>query len=216
MNEKPTTREHWNQRYFNRDVPWDSGIISRELSRVLEEQSVWPCKAFELGCGTGTNSIHLAQRGFEVFAADVSPVAIEGAQKLAADANVKAHFVASDLCRLDHVREALAASTAECERQCSFLFDRGCYHCARRQDLPGFLKTIDWLAAPDAQLLLLCGNANEQTEHGPPRLTEIEIRSEWEPLFTIEWIREFRFEDRGGIPGPLGWSCWMTRRPERR
>ena len=92
------------------------------------------------------------------------------------------------------------------------MFDRGCYHCARRVDLPGFLDTVKWLAAPSARLLLLCGNANEQSAQGPPKLTETEIRTEWESLFEINWIREFRFEDRGGVPGPLGWACWMTHR----
>ena len=63
---------------------------------------------------------------------------------------------------------------------------------------------------------MLCGNADESVEHGPPRVTEADIRSEWSGLFEIHWIRAFRFEDRGGVPGPLGWACWMTRRaPER-
>ena len=63
------------------------------------------------------------------------------------------------------------------ERQCSFLFDRGCYHCARRTNLPGLLETVEWLAAPNARLLMLCGNADESAEHGPPKVTEAEIRS---------------------------------------
>jgi hypothetical protein len=28
----------------------------------------------------------------------------------------------------------------------------------------------------------------------------------------VEYIREIRFEDAGGLEGPLGWSCLMTRR----
>lgn len=204
---------HWDQRYLLSDAPWNSGLASRELVHLLREECIAPCRAFELGCGVGTNAVFLAQHGFEVTAADFSSVAIERARTLANDAGVAAHFATADLCRCDDLRTALGAERAAiCERQCSFLFDRGCYHCVRRVNLAGFLETVDWLAAPDARLLVLCGNANEQTEHGPPRVTELELREDWEPLFEIQQIREFRFEDRGGVPGPQGWSCLMIRR----
>ncbi len=204
---------HWDQRYVNGDTPWNSGIVSRELARVLHEERIQPCRAFEFGCGAGTNAVALAQRGFEITAADFSPVAIGHARKLAEDVGVLVRFAATDLCQLENLRSELGSEGgAACERQCSFLFDRGCYHCVRRVNLAGYLETVAWLAAPQARLLVLCGNANDQTEHGPPRVTELEIREEWGPLFEIEWIQEFRFEDRGGTPGPRGWSCLMTRR----
>jgi hypothetical protein len=31
-------------------------------------------------------------------------------------------------------------------------------------------------------------------------------------LFDVALLREFRFEDSGGVEGPLGWSALMTRR----
>ncbi len=204
---------HWDQRYLSGDAPWNSGMVSRELVRVLREERIAPCRAFELGCGTGINAVALAQQGFEVSAADLSSVAIARALAQAAEAAVAVRFAAADLCRWEDLRAALGAEgTAACERRCSFLFDRGCYHCARRVNLSGFLETVEWLAAPDARLLVLCGNANEKMEHGPPRVTEREIREEWGGHFEIEWLREFQFEDRGGVPGPLGWSCLMARR----
>ena len=203
---------HWDQRYLRGDAPWNSGIVSRELVRVLQEEHVAPGCAVELGCGTGTNAVHLAQQGFEVVAADCSEVAIEQARALAADANVVVQWVVADLCRPAELRLALGEAATSIERQCSLIFDRGCYHCARRVNLAGFLETVEWLAAPNARLLLLCGNANEPGPQGPPKVTEAEIHSEWDRLFEIKWIREFHFEDRGGVPGPLGWACWMSRR----
>ncbi len=204
---------HWDQRYLNGDAPWNSGMVSRELLRVLREERITACRAFELGCGAGTNAVALAHQGFEVSAADFSPVAIERARTSAAEAGVAVRFAAADLCRWEDLRAALGTEGARaCERRCSFLFDRGCYHCARRVNLAGFLETVDWLAAPEARLLVLCGNANEQMEHGPPKVTDREIREEWGGLFEIELLREFRFEDRDGVPGPRGWSCLMARR----
>ena len=207
---------HWDQRYLSGDAPWNSGLVSRELIRVLQEESVAPCRAVELGCGTGTNAVHLAQQGFEVLALDCSAVAIERARQRAVEASVSMTLAVSDLCRVPDLRAALGDAAGGYERQCSFLFDRGCYHCARRTNLPGFLETVEWLAAPNARLLMLCGNADESAEHGPPKVTEAEIRTEWDSLFDVNWIRPFRFEDRGGVPGPLGWACWMTRRAPSR
>ena len=58
----------WHKRYSDKDTPWDSGQPSRELERILEEGWIKPCRVLELGCGTGTNAVYLAQRGFEVTA----------------------------------------------------------------------------------------------------------------------------------------------------
>lgn len=212
MTDQSRSSAHWDQRYLSGDAPWNSGLISRELVHALQEEKIAPCRAVELGCGAGTNAVHLARQGFEVLATDCSAVAIERARRHACDAKVSLQAAVADLCRLADLRRSLGDAAATFERQCSFLFDRGCYHCARRVDLVAFLETVEWLAAPNARLLMLCGNANEPAQQGPPKVTEAEIRSEWGRLFQIEWIREFRFEDRGGVPGPLGWACWMTRR----
>jgi hypothetical protein len=93
-----------------------------------------------------------------------------------------------------------------------FVFDRGCYHCGRRVDLAGFLRALASLTRPGSKYLVLTGNANEQSDEGPPRLHEHEIRADLEGLFAVDFMREIRFEDVGGADGPLGWSCLLTRR----
>jgi 2-polyprenyl-3-methyl-5-hydroxy-6-metoxy-1,4-benzoquinol methylase len=60
----------WNDRYRDDDLPWDTGRPSSELQRVVGQDAVRPCRALELGCGTGTNSVWLAQQGFEVTGID--------------------------------------------------------------------------------------------------------------------------------------------------
>ena len=196
-----TTPADWNRRYLEHDLPWDSGIRSRELARVLDEGLVRPCRAVELGCGTGTNAVFLAQRGFDVTALDLAPRALEMARARAASAGVQVHFQEADLANLALEPEPF-----------DFMFDRGCYHCVRRVALRGFLRTLERLSRPGTRYLVLAGNANEQTEtEGPPRVTEQEIRDDLRGLFRVEWIREFRFEDAGGAEGPLGWSCFLAR-----
>jgi SAM-dependent methyltransferase len=197
----PTTQAEWNERYLEGTLPWDSRLPSRELKRVIDEGLLKPCRAVELGCGSGTNAIYLAEQGFQVTALDLSEKAIEIAQSRAAGLEQRPEFLVADLTHLPPLATPF-----------EFLFDRGVYHCLRQIDLAGYRAALERLSGSNTRLLLLAGNANEQTEQGPPRVHEAEIRSELGDLFEIHWIREFRFQDIGGADGPLGWSCWMTRR----
>ena len=95
------TPHDWNEHYVRGELPWDSGVPSKELIRVLDAEKITPCRAAELGCGTGTNSIYLASRGFDMTGFDCSSVAVTEARKKAADAKAKAKFVEADLCRFN-------------------------------------------------------------------------------------------------------------------
>src|SRR5438105_1095757 len=94
-------RDHWEERYTTGEPPpWDTGRVSPELIRRVAEFQIAPCRAVELGCGTGTNSVWLAQQGFDVTAIDISPTALDLARQRAADAGVAVRFVAADVTAL--------------------------------------------------------------------------------------------------------------------
>ena len=112
---------NWEEHYRSGTPPWDSGRPSSELIRVVEGEHISPCRAIELGCGTGTNAVWLAQRGFDVTAVDLVPLAIEQAVDRAANAGVKIRFLSLDLLTLPDLGAPFG-----------FLFDRGCYHAVRR------------------------------------------------------------------------------------
>jgi methyl halide transferase len=194
----------WEERYREGTTPWDSGIPSQELQRVLKEEGISPCRSLELGSGTGTNAVFLAQQGFDVTAVDCASLALQRARDKAAVAGVNVIWIEADV-------QNFGAGLPPFD----FVFDRGCYHCCRRVDLPGYLMTLQNVTRPGSRYLSLCGNANEQSEgQGPPRVTEEEIRAELGGLFEIDHIREFHFEDPGGVAGPLGWSVLMTRKED--
>src|SRR6188768_3237585 len=120
-----TEQIKWNDRYRDGDLPWDTGLASSELQRVLSRNTIRPCRVFELGCGTGTNGVWLAGQGFEVTGIDVAPLAVERAEERAHAAGVTAHFLVADVLHLPNLGGSFA-----------FFFDRGCYHAVRR-DAPG-------------------------------------------------------------------------------
>src|SRR3954462_3180467 len=111
----------WNDRYRDGNLPWDTGRPSSELQHVLIRNAIGPCRALELGCGTGTNCVWLAQQGFDVTGVDVAPLAVERAQARARAAGVKAQFAVADLLQMPELHGPFA-----------FFFDRGCYHAVRR------------------------------------------------------------------------------------
>jgi SAM-dependent methyltransferase len=192
---------HWEEHYRSGHPPWDTGRPSNELVRVVEAESIAPCRAIELGCGTGTNAVWLAERGFEVTAVDLVPLAVEQAIDRAAKANVKVRFLSLDLLNLPDLGEPF-----------DFLFDRGCYHAVRREDAAGYLNAVDRLLRSGARGLILTGNAKEPHDPGPPVVSEEELRSELGSRFEIVKLSEFRFDDPGMNFKPLAWSC-LLRKP---
>lgn len=82
-------------------APWD--IDAREeLVALVEGGRIKPCRAIDLGCGTGANVIYLAQHGFNVTGVDFSQAAIEKARARARDAGVQVDWYVDDLTDLQH------------------------------------------------------------------------------------------------------------------
>jgi methyl halide transferase len=191
----------WNNRYLSGELPWDSGLPSRELLRVLQETGIQPCRALELGCGTGTNSVELARRGFDVTAVDCAPRAIEIARAKAASVNV--NWIVADVQNFGAGLEPF-----------DFVFDRGCYHCCRRVDFAGYAATLRNVTRPGTRMLCLAGHIDETSDSGIPRVSEADLIREFGPWFEFEHRRPFRFQDPGGIDGPLGWTVLMKTNQE--
>jgi len=71
-------------RYWRNKTPWDTNITPPEVLEFLDRAS--PGRALDLGCGTGTNAITLARRGWRVTGVDFAPKAIRAARRKAAAA----------------------------------------------------------------------------------------------------------------------------------
>jgi SAM-dependent methyltransferase len=60
-----------------------------------------PGRALDLGCGTGTTSLYLAERGWQVCGIDYVPTAIYRARKKARQARLTVDFHIADVTRMD-------------------------------------------------------------------------------------------------------------------
>ncbi len=124
--------------YFN--PPWDSGISPPELLDFLDTQQ--PGRAIDLGCGTGTNVITLAKRGWEVTGVDFAPHAIRIAKRKAGRAGVQVDLRVGDVTQLSAVHGPF-----------DFALDLGCFHGLGDRKA-GYLSGLDRLLAPGGYWLM--------------------------------------------------------------
>ncbi|MBI5293549.1 MAG: class I SAM-dependent methyltransferase [Chloroflexi bacterium] len=111
-------------------APWDLGP-RKELVEVVESGRIQPCRAIDLGCGTASNAIFLAQHGFDVTGTDYSPAAIALCQQRGAAAGVTVNWIEDDLTELRHVR-----------RPFDFLVDWGVYDDLSLPDRRAYLRNV--------------------------------------------------------------------------
>ncbi len=164
---------NWEQLYQDKFTPWDVKKPDSHLAEIVKAVPIKPCKALELGCGTGTNAIWLAQQGFEVTAMDLSETALDQAgRKAGADG---CNFVLTDFF------EGPLPGT-----DFDFVFDLGCLH--------GFSDSAhrDILACRIAQCLkdggywLNISSSLDGQAICPSRLSASEITAAVEPYFEIQ------------------------------
>lgn len=201
MSEPKSVQPSWDDHYAEGAIPWDTGEPEEHLVRLVDGGAV-PAggRAFEVGCGTGTNSVWLAERGFEVVGCDLSPRALAAARS-------KARGV-SDRCRfleLDFLGGALPDPSFD------LVFDRGVFHCFdHAHEQARFAERVAGLLRPGGRWASLAGSTEGPArEHGPPRRSLREIVGAVEPW--LEVVELTRVEFTANIPSPAaGW--WFVAR----
>jgi len=197
--------ERWDGAYRRNHLPgWDVGRPASELQKAVQAGTLKPGRAVVLGCGTGTNAIHLAQRGFTVTGIDVAPTALALAERKAEKAGVRVTWLVADV---------LAPPPLE---PFDVIFDRGCYHGVRRVSAAGYMKTVNALSRPGTLMLLLAGNANQSARGGPPRVDEPELVGDFAKTWDFVSLREARFDSRdpNRKSGAWMWAALLRRRPQ--
>jgi SAM-dependent methyltransferase len=194
--------KHFKERYEAGDTPWDIGKPDFNLIQSVTTMPINPCKALDIGCGTGDNAIWLSQQNFHVIGIDTSEIAIEKAKEKALKANVKCTFIVADILT-DHVEGA----------PFGFAFDRGCFHSLNSdKERKRFAKNVNGHLEEDALWLSLVGNADEQRHApGPPQRSARDIVNAVEPYFEILSLVSSYFGSNRPNP-PRAWVCLMRKR----
>jgi SAM-dependent methyltransferase len=197
-----TVEKRFKERYQAGDTPWDIGKPDFNLIQAVASTPIRPCKALELGCGTGDNAIWLSQRKFQVLGIDTSEIAIEKAKEKASKANAKCAF------RVGNILTSRVEGAPF-----GFAFDRGCFHTlSSDEDRRRFAKNINGHLEKDGLWLSLLGNADEQRDGpGPPQRTARDIVNAVEPYFEVLSLVSGQFGSNRRKP-PRAWVCLMRKR----
>jgi SAM-dependent methyltransferase len=191
------------QRYQSGDTPWDIGKPDFNLIQTVAAAPIKPCKAIDIGCGTGDNAIWLSQQSFRVVGIDASEVAIENAKSKAGEAKVNCDFKVSDFMT-DRIEGP----------PFGFAFDRGCFHTlGSDQERRRFAEIVHGHLGTDGLWLSLIGNADERRDGpGPPQRTAGDVVNALEPYFEILSLVSGSFGSNGP-QAPRAWVGLMRRRP---
>ena len=195
-------KDEWDDRYKTGDLPWDRPGPSEHLAWAVEAFGIAPSTAIDIGCGTGTNVIWLAERGFEAVGVDISPRAVAQARAKAADAGVRCTFEAVDILT-DPVGGGPFA----------FAFDRGCLHSVEGPEArAAFARIVADLLAPAGLWLSVIGSTDTPPrETGPPQVSAREITAAVEDHFEILRLEaEYLRNGAGGVKP--AWRCVMCKR----
>ncbi|MDI5978860.1 class I SAM-dependent methyltransferase [Amycolatopsis magusensis] len=182
-------------------TPWETSEPIAQLAELVQGTSgkpaLRPGRALDLGCGTGSQVIYLAKRGWDAVGVDTVPRAIELARGKAKLAEVTPRWILGDVTEMD------SSATGGCF---TLLFDRGCLHSIPPAARSDYVTAVTRLAAPGAILLIIACHPSRGPWPKPAGLRHDEVTTRFTPLWTVEDHREI---ENGHV------SChWLRRQPQ--
>ena len=188
----------WNDSYASGQLPWDSGQPEPLLVEFVTSGGVSPARTFEIGAGTGTNAIWLAERGFDVLGVDVSPLAVEQARAKMKGRDLRCRFAALDFL-----------SATPPDGPFRFVFDRGCFHVFDEPvERQRFAAQVAATLEPGGLWLSLIGSTEgPPRDVGPPRRPAREVVLAIEPALEIVELRCAEFHNDA-----KAWFCLSRQR----
>jgi cyclopropane fatty-acyl-phospholipid synthase-like methyltransferase len=137
----------WDVLYLFKKTPWDTGSTPPEIVAAIASGKAPIGRALDLGCGTGTNAIYLAQHGYDLVAIDVSRRAIALARRRTRLANVthQVRFARGDVV---HMQRWVPANSI------GFAYDIGCFHSLTTESRRRYVAALTAVLRPGAVYML--------------------------------------------------------------
>ncbi len=167
-------------------IPWNIKQPPRQLVELVESGKVAPCRAVDLGCGTGNYAIWLAKKGFQITGIDFSERAVDLARKQAEQEAVECIFRVGDLTDKD--------LTLDTEYE--FAYDWEVLHHVFPDDRYIYIRNVVRLLQKDARYLSVCFSEEDPDfgGEGKYRKTPMETTLYFSSEKEIEQILDAHFE----------------------
>ena len=164
-------RLHYELSYLLGAAPWDRGVSPPELIAFLDSHP--PGRALDIGCGTGTNALTMAGRGWDVQGIDFSARAIRAARRKARLAGLSVSFDRADVSRLASLRGPF-----------DFALDIGCYHGLSTSQQAEYALDLATLLRPGATFLIY-GFTDPEPGAGSAWLSEASLAARFAEAFIV-------------------------------
>jgi SAM-dependent methyltransferase len=177
-------------RYALGNAPWDSGISPPELMAFLDNHM--PGAALDVGCGTGTNLVTMAARGWRAVGIDISFLATRRARRKLARAGLQARVLRADVTRPLNLAGPF-----------DFCLDLGCSHTLSDFKRPVYVDNLArWLRPGGTVLVYSFYRLGDEPHSRWPTLEG--VLGGFAPAFSVEIVEKGDFR---GLP-----STWLTLR----
>ncbi len=130
--------------------PWDSGISPPELLDFIAHHPAG--RAIDMGCGTGTNVVTLAQHGWQVTGIDFAARAVQLAKRKVKQAGVTADLSVNDATKLAGISGPF-----------DLALDMGCFHGV--PDRAAYISQLKRVLAPSGYWLLYAMFKPDSSSH---------------------------------------------------
>jgi SAM-dependent methyltransferase len=177
-------------------TPWDRHPLAKSLRDLVEGNGTTrlpPATALDLGCGTGDNSIYLAEHGWQVTGVDFASKALDKARAKAAARQVPVNFVRADVTQLSS--EGIGTDFA-------LIVDHGCLHCISADDRDAYVREVTAVAALDARLLIVAFIPG--ASYAVPGIAPTEVERRFTPHWNVLTTGDEPGLDREGRQSAYG------------
>ncbi len=167
--------------YSPRPSPWLVAAVRRRWipsgSRVLD-----------VGCGSGSNVLWLAKRGYRASGVDIAPTVVAIARERVRQAGVAAELRVANATALPFASGAFGA-----------VIDSGCFHSLPRRSRDRYAQEVYRVLRPHSPFLLTWIPREVRTRTGPPHRPSLaEVASVFEPGFVFAAVERFDPGSPGG------------------
>ena len=184
-----TDYSEWDEVYRNyplEELGWELGKPRLLLVEYMEKGLLPKGRALDLCCGAGTNTVYLAQNGFDVTGIDISKTAIEIARKKAHQAKVSINFLAESFINLSFNDEEF-----------NFVFDMGCFHHVEVEERQKFIVGVHQVLKKGGIYMLTC--FSYKNGRGWNHFTRQQINNLFSGHFELGEIRHYPSLEGDGV-----------------
>lgn len=173
--------------WYFQNPPWDTGISPPELIQFIDRHP--PGLALDIGCGTGTNVITLAKRGWSVTGIDFATKAIRIAKKKVHQEGVEVDLFVDDITNPRNLSGPY-----------DLILDMGCFHSLSNDEKLRYINNLKNLLSPEGTYLMYAFFASQDEKGTGLTETDLDLLST-----NFKLINRENGTERGERP-----SAWFT------